>query len=341
MHRVQSIDSTVCYTHSYMAMQRNMGNLSTDRPLAAQATSRPNQARELFRAMRPRQWIKNVFVFTAIAFSEGRLWYRDLDRLWLTIVAFVAFCMAASAIYLINDLVDIEKDRSHPKKRNRPLASGRLSPAVAVGAAIVLIVAAVPVAIYADYNRDFGFLAVLITYVIVQGFLYTYWLKHVVILDILILASGFVLRAVAGAAAIDVPITPWLLVCMGLLALFLGIGKRRHELVLLESGAGEHRRILAEYSVPMLDQMMSIVTASIIMTYSMTTYSAPAAPKEPYPMLMLTIPFVIYAIFRYLYLIYQREGGGAPEELLLTDLPFASSVVLWGITVLAVLLIFQ
>jgi hypothetical protein len=150
-----------------------------------------------------------------------------------------------------------------------------------------------------------------------------------------------VLRAVAGVVVLDINITPWLLVCMGLLALFLGIGKRRHELVLLENGAGEHRRILEEYSVPMLDQMMSIVTASIIMAYSMTTFSAPVAPKEPYPVLLFTIPFVVYGIFRYLYLIYRRGEGGAPEDLVLKDLPLASSILLWGVTVLSLLFVFR
>ncbi len=308
----------------------------------------PSVVHELLRAMRPRQWVKNAFVFAAIAFSEGRLW-----RFWEPTVgpapllraigAFAVFCMAASAIYLVNDLVDIEKDRAHPKKRNRPFASGRLRPVVGVVAAAVLISAVLPLALFLDSDKgflDWDFLAVLVTYITVQGFLYTYWLKNVVIFDILVLAAGFVLRAAGGAAVLDVMITPWLLLCMLLLALFLGIGKRRHELTLLESGAGDHRRILQEYSVPMLDQMMSIVTASIIMTYSITVFLAPVAPQKPYPMLMATIPFVIYAIFRYLYLIYQRGEGGAPDELILKDLPLAGSVVLWGFTVLGVLLIF-
>jgi 4-hydroxybenzoate polyprenyltransferase len=321
-----------------------MSNLSTDGPIgAAASTVRPNVLRELLRTMRPRQWVKNVFVFAAIAFSEDRLWQfwgpAGPAPLLRVLGAFVAFCMAASAIYLVNDLVDIEKDRAHPKKRNRPLASGRLSPGVAVGAAAALILGVLPLA-YALDPVDLGFLIVLVVYVAVQGFLYTYWLKNVVIFDILILAAGFVLRAVGGAAVIDVLITPWLLLCMLLLALFLGIGKRRHELTLLESGAGEHRRILQEYSVPMLDQMMAIVTASIIMAYSITAFLAPVAPQEPYPMLMVTIPFVIYAIFRYLFLIYQRGEGGAPDELILKDMPLAGSVVLWGLAVLGVLLLF-
>lgn len=312
------------------------------------ADARPNPARELLKAMRPKQWVKNSFVFAAIAFSENRLWrFWDtsptgpgIEPIVRVLGAFLAFCMAASAIYLVNDLVDIEKDRAHPKKRNRPFASGRLSPVVGMVAAALLIAAVLPFAFFLDVQRDGGLLLTLITYIAVQGFLYTYWLKNVVILDILVLAAGFVLRAVGGAAVLDVTITPWLLLCMLLLALFLGIGKRRHELTLLESGAGEHRRILQEYSVPMLDQMMSIVTASIVMAYSITAFLAPVAPQEPYPMLMITIPFVIYAIFRYLYLIYQRGEGGAPDELILKDLPLAGSVVLWGISVLTVLLLF-
>ncbi len=314
-----------------------MREISTERSFDAVPATGLALFWHLLRAMRPRQWIKNIFVFTAIAFSEGRLW-RDPSALLIVGLAFVAFCMAASAIYLINDLVDIEKDRAHPRKRNRPLASGKISPTFAVVALLVLVGLALPLAYFID--TDFGFLSVLLTYVVVQGLLYSYLLKNIVILDILTIAAGFVLRTVAGAVVLNIPMTPWLLVSMGLLAVFLGVGKRRHELVLLENGAGEHRRILNEYSVPMLDQMMSIVTASVIIAYSMATFSAPVAPKEPFPVLMITIPFVVYGIFRYLYLIYQRDGGGSPEEMLLKDAPLALSVVLCGITVLGVLLIF-
>lgn len=292
----------------------------------------------LLRAMRPRQWVKNVFVFTALVFSADRLWLTEPRQVLVTFAAFVLFCMAASAIYLVNDLVDIEKDRSHPRKRNRPLASGKISPALAVAAAVLLVTLALPGAYLID--QDGGFLAVLIGYIVVQGLLYSYWLKHIVIIDILVLAAGFVLRTVAGAVVLDIRITSWLLVCMGLLSIFLGVGKRRHELVLLNQGASDHRRILQEYSVPMLDQMVSIVTASLVMAYSMTTFSAPAVPQEPYPVLMLTIPFVIYGIFRYLYLIYQRDGGGSPEDLVLTDRPLALCIILWGLTVLALLAFF-
>lgn len=315
-----------------------MQEISSKQSLSTTRAGAPAALWHLVRAMRPRQWIKNVFVFAALVFSAERLWATSPQAIGTVVVAFVLFCMAASAIYLINDLVDIEKDRAHPRKRHRPLASGLISPALATTAAVSLIAVALPLAYLID--RSGAFLITLLTYIVVQGFLYTYWLKNVVIMDILIIAAGFVLRAVAGAVVIGVAITPWLLVCMGLLAVFLGVGKRRHELVLLEGGAGEHRRILNEYSVPMLDQMISIVTASVIMAYSMTTFSAPAVPQEPYPVLMITIPFVVYAIFRYLYLIYQRDGGGSPEDLVLKDLPLAASIVLWGLAVLALLFFF-
>lgn len=316
-----------------------MKDRSLERSLSTFSVAVPAMLWHLLRAMRPRQWIKNVFVFAALAFSEERLWLNAPETVLTVWIAFGIFCMSASAIYLINDLVDIDKDRAHPRKRNRPLASGKLSPTVATIAAVVLIMVSLPLAYAID--TDFGFLAVLLAYIIIQGLLYSYWLKHIVILDIITIAAGFVLRAVAGAAVLDIPITAWLLVCMGLLALFLGIGKRRHELVLLDNGAGEHRRILDEYSVPMLDQMMSIVTASIIMAYSMTTFSAPVAPKEPYPVLMITVPFVVYAIFRYLYLIYQRDGGGSPEDLVLKDPPLALSILCWGLMVLGILFFFR
>jgi 4-hydroxybenzoate polyprenyltransferase len=292
----------------------------------------------LFKAMRPQQWLKNFFVFAAIAFSEQRLWTHP-DALLITIAAFCVFCMAASAIYLINDLVDIEKDRVHPRKRHRPLASGKITPTHATILAAALVIIAFPLSSIID--PDYGFLTTLIIYVIVQGVLYSYWLKNVVLIDIMIVTAGFVLRAVAGAAVLNITITPWLLVCMGLLALFISIGKRRHELILLEQGAGHHRRILNEYSVPMLDHMMSIVTACIIMAYSMTTFSAPAVPQEPYPALMITIPFVVYGLFRYLYLIYQKDGGGSPDELVVKDMPLALDIIVWAMTVLVIMFLFQ
>lgn len=297
---------------------------------------------ELLRAMRPKQWVKNVFVFAALAFSGGRLWTRP-DQVLLVAGAFALFCLTASAIYLINDVADIEKDRAHPKKRSRPLASGRLHPTTAIGAAVALLLIALPGAYVLDSlnGPDLSLLAVLLAYLLIQGVLYTYLLKHIVILDIFTIAAGFVLRAVAGAIVLDINITSWLLMCMGLLALFLGIGKRRAELVLLEEGATEHRRILEEYSVPMLDQMMSIVTAATIMAYTLFTFNAPTLPHDPYPVMMVTIPFVVYGIFRYVYLIYHHEGGGSPEELVLKDKPLAIDIVLYGLTVLALLAMYR
>lgn len=298
--------------------------------------------RALLRAMRPKDWLKNTFVFAAIAFSEERLWMQPVPVLHV-VGAFVLFCMVASAIYLINDLIDIEKDRAHPKKRHRPLASGALSPSVAVVAAILLLAIALPLGFLIDYdpgksllqNLDFG--ATLLAYALIQGIAYSYYLKHIVIMDIFTIAAGFVMRAVAGAFVIDIRITPWLLICMGLLALFLGLAKRRAELVLLQEGAGEHRRILDEYSLPLLDQMMSIVTAATIIAYTLFTSTAETLPLKPFPVMMVTVPFVIYAIFRYLYLIYKRGGGGNPAELLLKDLPFSICIVLWGLTTLGIL----
>lgn len=297
---------------------------------------------ELLRTMRPRQWIKNIFVFAAIFFSEQRLW-TQLNQVLLVVGTLLLFCMAASAIYLINDVADIEKDRAHPRKRTRPLAAGRLSPAVAITAAIMLLVIVFPSAYVLDSlnGPDSGLLIVLLAYVLIQGVFYTYLLKNIVIIDIFTIAAGFVLRAVAGAVVLDIAITPWLLICMGLLALFLGLGKRRAELVLLEEGATDHRRILEQYSVPMLDQMISIVTASTIIAYTLFTFTAATLPHQPYPVMIVTIPCVVYGIFRYIYLIHHHQGGGSPEELVLKDPPLALSIAVWGLTVLGLLAIYR
>lgn len=302
---------------------------------------------ELLREMRPKEWIKNIFIFAAIAFARNTgtgapLWHEP-DKLLIVAGAFVLFCMAASAIYLINDLVDIEKDRAHPKKRNRPLASGRLSPTIAKISAVLLLLIALPGAFLLDYapaqslrqNVDFGL--VLIGYVLIQGVAYSYYLKNVVILDIFTIAAGFVLRAVAGALVLDIQITYWLLMCMGLLALFLGLAKRRAELILLENGAGEHRRILEEYSLPMLDQMISIITAATIIAYTLFTTTAETLPRKPFPIMLVTVPIVIYLIFRYLYLMYKHGEGGSPADLIIKDVPFIIAGASWVVLVLAIL----
>ena len=312
----------------------------------------------LLLAMRPKQWVKNAFVFAGIVFAGQHL-FTEPWALGRVALAFVLFSLVSGCVYLINDLADIENDRQHPRKRLRPLASGRLSPAFAYAAAVVLSVVslAAPFVIGALIGPAAGpgsllrrlqasyalgwhaFGLVLLAYFILQlG--YTFYLKHVVILDLFCIAGGFVLRAVGGAALLQVTISPWWLVCVLLLALFLGLGKRRNELLVLESGAGSHRRILEEYSPHFLEHLITIDVACIIIAYSLATFTAPAVPTEPYPLLMATIPFVIYALFRYLYLIYQRGEGGTPEELLFTDRPLLASIGLWGLLVVTTLLFF-
>lgn len=292
--------------------------------------------RELFISMRPRQWSKNIFVFAGVVFS-GELFDHPL-ALAEALLAFAVFCMASSSVYLINDLIDIERDRLHPTKRNRPLAAGRLRPRVAVAAAVILIAAATPVAFL--MNPYFG--GILLGYFSLM-LAYSFLLKNVVIVDIFALAAGFVLRAAGGAVAIEVSISPWLLVCMTLLALFLGLAKRRHELLLLEQGASAHRTILKEYSAQLVEEMISIVTASTVMAYSLYTFFGADWETMPYrytgqiPFMMVTIPFVLYGIFRYLYLVYRKNSGGSPEEILLGDIPFIVNMLLWGISVVAIL----
>lgn len=300
---------------------------------------------ELLRAMRPKDWIKNSFIFAAAVFARdagGMPLLLSPKHFVLAVAAFVLFCMAASAIYLINDLVDIEKDRAHPKKRYRPLASGRLHPHVALVAAIGLLGSALPLAFVVDWNgqdllRNMDFGVALVTYVVVQGVLYSFYLKNIVIADIFTIALGFVLRTVAGALMLDIPITHWLLICMGMLALFLGLSKRRAEMMLLQQGAISHRRILNEYTLPMIDQMIGIVISASIVSYALFTTTAETMPHRPFPLMLTTVPFVVYAIFRYLYLVHRHEEGGNPAELLLKDTTLAGCVLLWAIVSMGVL----
>ena len=319
-----------------------------ERPIEAGVTRARGGAvlLELLRTMRPKEWLKNAWIFAAIVFSEQRLWL-DPASVLVTIGAFVLFCMAASAIYLLNDLVDIEKDRAHPRKRNRPLASGRLSPRLAAAAAALLVGLALPLAFAMDLatltpgshpDADFGI--ALLAYALGPGLAYSFYLKHLVIVDIFTIAAGFVLRAVAGAMVLDITITPWLVICMGLLALFLGVSKRRAELVLLQEGAAGHRRILDEYSLPLLDQMTSIIIAATIVAYTLFTSTAPTLPHEPFPVMLVTVPLVVYAIFRYLYLMHRHGGGGSAADLVLRDVPLAASIVLWGAAALVILSVY-
>ncbi len=278
-------------------------------------------------ALRPKQWTKNALVFFGLVFAHQM---TELDPTIQTILAFVAFCLLSSATYIVNDLADLERDRLHPVKRKRPIASGQLSPTVAGVAAVLLLAAALAL----SAMLSLSFLGMSLLY-LGLSISYSLRLKHLVILDVLAIAAGFVLRAAAGAVVISVPISPWLYVCTVLGALFIALCKRRHELLLLQDAAAGHRRILQDYSLPLLDQMISVVTSATLIAYSLYTFSAENLPKNS--AMMLTIPFVLYGILRYLYLIQVKGSGGIPEELLLTDHPLLITVLGWGATSVAIL----
>lgn len=270
-------------------------------------------------SMRPKQWTKNLIVLAPVIFS-GRL--GDPVALGAALLAFVAFCLLSGAVYLVNDVRDFERDRLHARKRSRPIASGVLAPGLAIGAAALAMTVALAVSLLLTTQ----FVIVAISFVALQV-AYTFGLKHAVILDVMIISAGFVLRIAAGTAAIEVPASPWLYMCAALLALFLGLGKRRHELLLLEEQAGDHRAVLDDYSPQLLDALLATVTAATIVTYSLYTFFSPSA--EQHNLLMLTIPFVVYGVFRYLYLMYKLNLGGSPEEILLTDAPLITTILGW------------
>jgi 4-hydroxybenzoate polyprenyltransferase len=287
--------------------------------------------KQLLITMRPKQWTKNVFIFTALLFDLKLL---DPTYVVKTILAAALFCILSGCIYIINDLTDLEKDRQHPVKRNRPLASGRLTKSTAIGAAAVLLLCTLSLSFVLDLH--FGVIA--LAYFLLQ-LLYSFGLKNLVIIDVLIIATGFVLRVAAGSVIVEAErFSPWLYVCMTLLALFLGFGKRRNELVLLDADALQHRRVLREYSPQLLDEMIALAASSFVIAYSLYTFSAENLPANK--AMMLTIPFIIYDILRYLYLIHQKNMGGSPEEILIRDAPFVASNLCWGATVLAVLYLF-
>jgi len=281
----------------------------------------------LFKTMRPRQWTKNVFLFAALVFDKQLF---ILSSFLHTLAGFALFCLISSSVYILNDIADVEADRQHPDKKNRPIASGKLPVSAAWTAAILLVA----FTLAAAYWLAPAFSAVIALYFIIN-LAYSKWLKHIPIVDVLIIAAGFVLRVHAGVTLIHVQrFSPWLYVVMTLLALFLGFGKRRAELALLAQGAGSHRKVLDGYTLPLLDQFIMIVSATSIVSYSLYTFSAPNLPENH--SMMLTIPFVVYAVFRYLYLIEVKHAGGAPEEILLSDKPFQISMLLWGAATLAV-----
>jgi 4-hydroxybenzoate polyprenyltransferase len=279
-------------------------------------------------SLRPRQWVKNLFVFAGLVFSQ-RLFTASA---WPALGAFAVFCALSGAIYLFNDVADRDKDRLHPKKRQRPIASGRLPVPVALGVGTVLIAGGLVAA--ARLSGRFAMVA--LAYVVLLT-LYSVWLKHVVIVDVLAVASGFVLRAVGGALVIDVEISGWLLICTILIALFLALGKRRHEYLALEDDAVRHRPILAEYSAGLLDQMIAVVTASTVTAYALYTMSPETVAKFHTPLLPATLPFVLYGIFRYLYLLYRRQLGGNPSDLFLNDRALLVNTICWVLAVLVII----
>jgi len=282
----------------------------------------------ILRSMRPRQWVKNLFVFGGVVFS-GRLF---TPAVWTATAGFVIFCALSGAIYLLNDVADRDKDRRHPDKRRRPIAAGRLSVGAAVVAAVALIVVGLVAAAW--LSRPFARAA--LAYVVLLS-AYSAWLKHVVIVDVLAVALGFVLRAAAGALVIGVAISSWLLICTILLALFLALGKRRNEALALQNDAGRHRPILGEYSPGFLDQMISVVTASTVTAYALYTMSPETVARFHTPLLPATLPFVLYGIFRYLYLLYHRKLGGNPTDMVLHDRPLLLNTALWLLVVLLII----
>lgn len=283
---------------------------------------------DLLRSMRPRQWPKNAFVFVALLFDRKLF---DLGSLLPVLAAFVLLCLMSGAVYLMNDLADIESDRQHPTKRNRPLPSGRLSPRVARVAAAGLGL----FSLAAAYSLSRELALILLLYVASQV-AYTFWLKHVVLVDVLTIAAGFVLRIAAGVSVIEVErFSPWLYIFGGFLALFMALGKRRHELVLLGGAAANHRAILEDYNLDLIDRLQGIVTTSAVVSYSLYAFLAEGLPENH--AMMLSIPFVLYGIFRYLYLIHIRNEGGAPEEILLRDRPFQVNLLFYGLMVLVAL----
>ena len=295
-------------------------------------------------ALRPRQWTKNGALFIGLIFAVQLLVWSSLLRVG---IGFIVFCLASSSIYLLNDMLDLEKDQQHPVKRNRPIASGRLPISwaiIAMSLALLLCSIFLGVLFFLptknhDMYASFGGSNLLFTGIVVFYLLlmacYSVYLKHIVLIDVFIIASGFVLRILASAVVIPVVISPWLYLVTCFLSLFLALGKRRHEMVLLEEEAGNHRQILKEYSLPLLDQLIMITVTCTLVSYSLYTIETPTGNHR----LIITIPFVLYGMFRYLYLIYMKMDGGGPEEVLLRDRPMLGTVVVCAILIICVLYI--
>jgi 4-hydroxybenzoate polyprenyltransferase len=276
----------------------------------------------MIKSARPKQWIKNFFILAPLIFSQNLF---EIPLLIKSVTAFAAFCLLSSSLYILNDIRDLEEDKHHPLKSKRPLASGKINKSQAWMAFSVLFVLSVAIS-FLFLNQEFMFAALI--YVILQ-FSYSFGLKHVIILDVFIIAAGFIIRVIAGGFAINVQISQWLLICTLLLALFLALSKRRHEIVLLGEDAINHRPILKEYSPYLLDQMIAVVTASTVIAYCLYTISEETVSKFGSTELIYTVPFVLYGVFRYLYLIHRKAQGGTPETLIIKDKPLLLDLFLW------------
>ena len=287
----------------------------------------------LIQTIRVKQWTKNLFVLSPLLFSKH---FFELATLGRSLLAFVLFSCIASAVYVLNDLVDAEKDRQHPVKRMRPIASGKFSVRAAFVTMFILLLIAVPVSWFVQQQFFYTICGYFLLNIV-----YSLFLKEAVIIDVMSIAASFVLRIVGGALVINVPISEWLLICTSLLALFLGFSKRRHELTLLEANASVHRPVLLEYSPYFLDQMISLVTASTLICYIFYTVSDDTVSKFGTKNLLLTTPFVLYGLFRYLYLVHQKKTGGDPTSELLTDKPLLLNVFLWGSAVTLIIYYFR
>ncbi|MDD4561915.1 MAG: decaprenyl-phosphate phosphoribosyltransferase [Syntrophomonadaceae bacterium] len=280
--------------------------------------------------LRPKQWTKNLLVFAALIFTIPDI---TVNMIYVAVAGFILFSFVSGSVYILNDLVDLELDRQHPTKRNRPMASGDLPPAIAVSAGSILLMVSLVTSYY--LNTWFG---LILTIYFVLNVAYSFYLKNVVIIDVMVIATGFVLRAAGGAYVIDVPMTPWFIICTMLLALFLAISKRRHELTLVEQAGGsevDYRAVLDSYSTRLLDEMNSIVTTATIISYALFTFTSGHTLN-----LMWTIPLVIYGIFRYLYLIHIENKGGQPDEILLQDKPILITVLLYTVLLVVILMFF-
>lgn len=286
----------------------------------------------IFKAMRPRQWTKNAFVLAALVFDRQLFQIQSLER---TLLTFVIFCLVSSSVYLINDVMDIEADRIHPIKKNRPIASGKLPVSVALITSIILVI----VSLVGAYFLSFGLVAIVAVYFFLN-LAYSKWLKHMPIIDVLVIAACFVLRVAAGVSVIEVErFSPWLYVVTTLLALYIGFGKRRAELLVLVPDNGQsHRKVLSGYTIEFIDQLITIVSSTTIIAYSLYTFSAPNLPDNH--AMMLTIPFVLYGVFRYLSIMQINKMGGEPEELLLKDRPLQITIALWAISIMIIFYLF-